>query len=206
MTKILKNEYNLPVYYIGHSYGSFLGQAYIEECNQADKVVLIGSGYMKKPLIYMAKYISAIIKTVKGIDSKAIFLEKISFDMYKEKFKNGSWITTDEQETKKFYADPLNATRFSNGFYYSMFKNQLKHPDTKKLKNVSKTLPILIASGENDVIGDMGKGVEKLYNVYKKNQLNVCLKMYKNMRHAILQETNKQQVFDDLLNFLNKND
>lgn len=205
MTKILKNEYNLPVYFIGHSYGSFIGQAYLEECPDADKIVLIGSGYMKKPLIHIAKGVSKIVKAFKGVDSKATLVETLSFKAYTKKFKNGSWVTSDIQETSKFYSDPLNATSFSSGFYSSMFTNQLKHPNTSALKKVSKSRPVLIASGQDDVIGDMGKGVKKLYEVYKQSGLNVSLKIYENMRHAILQETNKQEVFDDLLYFLNKN-
>ena len=205
MTKLLKNEYNLPVYYIGHSYGSFIGQAYLEECKDMDKVVLIGSGYMKKPLIYLARTVAGLGKTFKGIDSQATIVEKLSFESYKKKFSSGSWVTSDFEETQKFYSDPLNATPFSTGFYNSMFKNQIKHPNVKACKNISKQLPILLISGESDVIGDMGKGVTKLYEIYKACLLNVKLKLYPNMRHAILQEKEKQQVFDEILDFLKEN-
>ena len=86
-----------------------------------------------------------------------------------------------------------------------MFKNQIKHPNVKACKNISKQLPILLISGESDVIGDMGKGVTKLYEIYKACVLNVKLKLYPNMRHAILQEKEKQQVFDEILDFLKEN-
>ena len=206
MTKKLKSEYNLPVYYIGHSYGSFIGQSYLQECADADKIVLIGSGYMKKPLIYFGRIIAKLSTLLQGHDCRASLVETLSFDAYKKKFEDGSWITSDQNETEKFYADPLNGTPFSVGFYDSMFKNQIRLPNTKKLQYVNKQRPVLITSGSDDVIGDMGKGVLKLYQVYLHAGLNVSLKLYPKIRHAILQEVNKYEVYDEILDFLNKNE
>lgn len=205
MTKRLKAKYNLPVYFLGHSYGSFVGQAYLEQCKDVDKVVLVGSGFMKKPSIVFGKIFSDVGKTLFGKDKTATLIENMSFNKYKKMFKNGSWITSDEKETKMFYSDPLNATPFSFGFYSSMFKHQLLHPNTKALQQVDKNLPVLVASGEDDVIGDMGKGTAKLFQIYKNAGLNVQLKIYPKLRHAILQECQKTKIFEDILNFFEKN-
>lgn len=204
LTSLLKNKYDLPLYFIGHSYGSFIGQAYIEECNAVDKVVLMGSCYMKKPLVAVGRCIAKIGKTFKGEDSKAKMIENISFNSYKKKFESGSWITTDKNETKKFYDDELNGGEFSYGFYNCMFKNQLLHPNKKAVAKIDKKLPMLILSGQDDVIGDMGKGVTKLYQFYKNAGLNVNFKLYPNKRHALLQEDIKLEVFEEILNFLQK--
>ena len=80
-----------------------------------------------------------------------------------------------------------------------MFKNNYLN-----INNVNNNLPILIISGSNDPVGDQGKGVKKLYNFYRKNHLNVTLKLYDKARHEILNEINKEEVYNDILNFLNK--
>lgn len=205
LTKKIKAKHQLPVYFVGHSYGSFVGQAYLEQCKDMDKIVLIGSGYMKKTSVLFGKLVAKIGKKFKGKDSVASLVEKLSFDRFKNKFATGSWITSDEQETKKFYADELNGTPFSYGFYASLFSHQLKHPSKKALENVDKSLPILILGGQDDVIGDMGKGTTKLFESYKSFGLDVTMHLYPNLRHAILQEKEKTKIFDEILYFLDKN-
>lgn len=205
LTKKLKAKYQLPVYFVGHSYGSFVGQAYLEQCKDMDKVVLVGSGYMKKPSVLFGKLVANIGKNFKGKDSVASMVEKLSFERFKKRFDTGSWVTSDEEETKKFYADELNGTPFSYGFYASLFSHQLKHPNKKALANVDKRLPILLLSGQDDVIGDMGKGTTKLFDAYKSCGLNVKMHLYPNLRHAILQECEKTKIFDEILSFLDKN-
>lgn len=204
MTKRLKADYDLPIYFVGHSYGSFVGQAYLENCFDVDKVVLIGSGYMKKPSILFGKVVADLGKTFVGKDKVAKVVESVSFEKYKKMFDNGSWITSDQSETEKFYADPLNGTPFSYGFYASMFKHQLKHPNPKALRMVDKNMPIYIVSGQDDVIGDKGKGTKKLFDTYKKCGLNVQIQLFPKLRHAILQESQKDKIFGIILEFLDK--
>lgn len=203
-TKMLKDKYNLPIVFIGHSYGSFIGQKYLQVCKDYEKIVLIGSSYMKTLLIRLAKLIAGIQKTFLHIDKPAKLIESLSLKRYPKYFKDASWITSDEEETKKFYSDELNGSVFSIGFYYYMFKNQLKLYNKKSLNMALKTKPILITSGEDDPVGNFGKGTKKLYEVYKKYGFNVSLKMYENLRHGILQEKNKEKVYEDILNFIEK--
>lgn len=200
VSKMLVEKYNLPLTFIGHSYGSFIGQSYLTQNKHAEKIILIGSAYMKTPLIRVGKYVANLTTTFKGKDAHAKMIENMSFKNYKKAFKDASWITSDEDETKAFYGDVLNGTPFSAGFYKYMFKNQLRL--YKNLKQVDRSVKIGIFSGAQDPVGNFGKATTKLFNVYNKKGLNVTLKIYAQMRHGILQEKNKQMVYNDILNFI----
>ena len=71
----------------------------------------------------------------------------------------------------------------------------------KNVKMISQTLPILIIGGEDDAVGNFGKGLEKLAALYKKYNLNVKLIIYEKMRHEILNEKDNLKVYNDILNF-----
>lgn len=203
-SKKLKQDYhNLPLYFFSHSYGSFVGQSYLQNTPCCDKAVLMGSDYMKKPSVMLGKLVANLTVMFKGKDAEAKMIENLSFNSYKKLFKTGSWITSSEEESAKFYSDEFNGTPFSAGFYKYLFTNQLKL--YRHLNSIDKKMPILMISGKDDVIGDMGKGITKLYNTYIKNGLNVRLKLYEGKRHALLAEQNKTQVFQDLLNFFDEN-
>ena len=207
-SKKLKKDYsnqneNLKLYFFSHSYGSFIGQSYLQQNPCCDKAVLMGSCYMKKPIVRIGKAVANLTCFFKGKDAEAKMIENLSFNTYKKKFKTGSWITTSDEETKKFYLDEFNGTPFSAGFYKFLFKNQLKL--YKNLDLIDKNLPILIISGKDDVIGDMGKGTKKLYDVYIKHGLSARLKLYENKRHALLIEQNKAEIFKFLLDFFDEN-
>jgi alpha-beta hydrolase superfamily lysophospholipase len=77
--------------------------------------------------------------------------------------------------------------------------------EKKNLKRIPKYLPIYMFSGENDPVGNQGKGVISLYKTFKKIGLeNVSYKLYKDGRHEMLHETNKDEVIKDILKWINK--
>jgi len=73
-----------------------------------------------------------------------------------------------------------------------------------KLANIPKTLPIYIIAGQEDPVGLYGQRVEKLYDIYKAlgvSDLN--LKLYQGSRHEILNEINRDEVYEDILRWIN---
>jgi esterase/lipase len=66
-------------------------------------------------------------------------------------------------------------------------------------------MPILMLSGSKDPVGDYSKGVEEVYKKLKKSgHKNVTMKLYEGARHEILNETNRQEVYEDIINWLNE--
>ena len=75
-----------------------------------------------------------------------------------------------------------------------------------KIEDIPKNMPILLTSGAEDPVGDYGAGVRKLYELYQKEHhfTEVELKIYDGFRHELLQETGRQQVFEDQYNWIMK--
>jgi alpha-beta hydrolase superfamily lysophospholipase len=75
-----------------------------------------------------------------------------------------------------------------------------------KKKNIAamrKTLPVLLISGEEDPVGDYGKGPKKVYDLFASAGLrDVTLKLYEGARHEVLNELNRREVFSDVLRWL----
>lgn len=203
VSKYLKEKYkDIPLILIGHSYGSFLSQGYINSGKGlADKVVLIGSAYTKTGLMRMGKVLANMAKFFKGRKASAKAVEKIGFGGYGKPFEDNNWLTRDTKIWEEYKNDKYCGNPFPNAFYQSLFKMMLKNYNN--LKNVDKNLPILILSGDKDPVGGNGKLVKELYNKYKREGFkNLYIKLYEDCRHEILNELNKEEVYNDILTFI----
>ena len=73
----------------------------------------------------------------------------------------------------------------------------------KNLERMNKDMPVYFISGDDDPVGEYGKGVLRAYNGFLKAGLSdVTLKLYHGARHEILNEINKQEVYNDVLSWL----
>ena len=71
------------------------------------------------------------------------------------------------------------------------------------INKMDKELPVFFIAGDKDPVGDMGKGVEKAYHCFQKAELrDVTMKLYHGLRHEILNESGKQYVYRDVLDWL----
>lgn len=194
------NYPSLPIYLFGHSYGSFLSQRLIQVSPAISKVVLCGTTYGNN-FSYKAGLSLASILTLFGKEnSKASTIEKMSLSTWGAKFKNGNWLSRDDKVFEEYQQDPLCGGSFPISFYKSLFKNMIKINNGIKLIGPNKK--ILLIVGECDPVGNNSKLVKKLYKTYIKNGINAQLIAYPNARHELLNEINKHQVYNDILDFL----
>ena len=79
----------------------------------------------------------------------------------------------------------------------------MKLAQNKGTAKIPKRLPILLLSGRDDAIGEFGKGVTRVYDRYKKAGIHdVSMKLYPGMRHELLHETERKQVQEDILSWI----
>ena len=205
----LKDTYKKKIFVFAHSMGSFLTQGYIEKYSTTiDKVILCGTNG-RNSLVKFGALLSNIIVNKKNETKEAKLLYNLSIGAYDKKFKEvklpNAWLSYNKENILKYNEDPKCGFRCSNRFY-KCFLNGLKSiQKTKNIKKISKDLPILIVGGQDDPVGNFGKGLKNLYKLYTKNGLNVTLKIYPNMIHEILNELNKEIVYYDIAKFLKVN-
>ena len=73
----------------------------------------------------------------------------------------------------------------------------------KNLERLNKDMPILILAGTDDPAGDFGRAPKHLYRVYKKQEMDCRMRLYKDSRHEVLLDVDKQKVYRDIIKWLN---
>lgn len=200
ITEYLSKKYELPISVLGHSFGSFITQRYmIENGFKVKNVILSGSTYTNS-MAFRSGYRVAQIQKAFGLKKKrAKMIEKMAFGAYGKNFEDGNWLSRDKKNWEKYKADELCGKPFPVNFYYSFFKNARNN--YKNLNNIPFYLPILIVSGTSDPVSGK-KGVPNLFFEYAKAMKNVYLKSYVDARHEILNETNKDEVYKNISDFI----
>ena len=205
--EIIKEEYsNLPVYLIGFSLGSFVSRNYLIDYNpNYKKVILVGTGIQPNLILYILRLIVKLEVKKIGVENTSEFIKSLSFGTYNKQIKevktDYDWLTSSEEEINKYINDTLVEKSITGSLFYELLSGMIY---TSKLSNIKKIkeLPILLLSGFDDPVGSKGIGVKKLESIYKKNNLDVSLKLYEGKRHDLFHEVNKLEVFKDIIEFL----
>ena len=72
-------------------------------------------------------------------------------------------------------------------------------------ERVPKELPILVTAGHEDPVGAYGKGPKEVYaHLRATGHSKTDMNLYKDDRHEIHNETDRQTVYEDLVKFFNK--
>ncbi len=209
ITAHLKERFGVPVVYLGHSYGSMLGQRYIEMKNESCGAILCGSANMKGALLGVGCAVANMQYKLLGGEKAGKLLNALSFGSYNAKFKSDktdyAWLSRDKEQVKKYILDEQCGGVMSIAFF-KFFFNGLKDSYKKEnLAGIDKNKPIAIFSGALDPVGGAGKLVDKLYKQYVDLGVkDVSLKLYADARHEILNEVNNAEVYADFLAAIDK--
>jgi len=212
LTNIISDENpNLPIFLLGHSMGSLLIRTYITKYNDKIKgVILSGTSGESGFMVKMGKFTAKLIGTFKGKQTPSKLLDNMSFGKFNSAFKPNrtkfDWLSRDNEQVDKYVNDPYCGTVFSNRFFYDMVSGVDYNNKKENINKIDKNLPILFVSGNSDPVGNFGEGVKKVVKDYKTAGIkNIELKLYKEARHEILNETNKQEIYKNISDWILKN-
>ena len=210
----MQNDFpDIPYMMLGHSMGSFLTRQYITEKDAAYAeglagVIIMGTGWKPAAKLVVGRILTKILGTKKKA-KRTKLIEFLEFGPYLKHVDNpetsSDWLTKDKDIIKAYRKDPLCTFHFTpNGFYHLACITQ-KAQDISRIKKLPAGLPILFASGAEVPVGKWGEGVRKAFMVYKENtECIVDINLYLDDRHEILNETNRAEVYKDMLEFLDE--
>jgi alpha-beta hydrolase superfamily lysophospholipase len=211
LTDIIKKEHpNKKIILFGHSMGSLLSREYATKYGgDLEALILSGTANFMKGLGSFGLLSAQFLGKLNGKHRSNEFLKNLFFTQFNKKFKPNrtkvDWISSDENQVDLFEADPLRIEDFSLSVFLDLLKGSKKVNQVSTFKNTPKELPLFIFSGDKDPVGEMGKGVKKVKNKYQKAGINdITLKLYKGGRHEMLNEVNKNEVEQDVINWLNE--
>ena len=135
-------------------------------------------------------------------------LDKLAFGSYNKKYDhvrtNLDWLTRDEAIVDQYIADPLCGAMATAGMFHDMMGGLQYIWKTENLNKMNKATPVYFMAGDGDPVGNYGEGVKKVYNRFLKvGCKDVKLKLYKDGRHEMLNELNRDEVYADILDWLN---
>lgn len=202
----LIEKYKLPLIVLGHSYGGFLLQSFIEQYDRHSLAIFSGSANMQKDSgLGMGLAVAGITRFFCGKNAPAKLIYNLSFKKYGKQFKNGNWLTGDNRVWQEYQKDAFCGNICSANFYYSMFKNIKKGYKEENLNNIDKNKPLLIISGDLDPVGKEGLLAARLKALYDNLGVKkVNFKLFKDCRHEILNETKKQTIWKYLSDYCDK--
>lgn len=208
MNELLHNEYpDVPLVLFGHSMGSFLARLYANEYPETISALVIHGTGGKNPAAPMGKALVSLLSCFFGNRHRSKLINSIAFGSYNKKYDkaegHNAWLTRDLSRVATRDTDPYTSFFFTLSGYYDLF-TMLERCNSKEwFKNYKKSLPTLVMSGLMDPVGDYGRGVMYVYNGLKAQGVeNLSLKTYEGARHELFNEYNMNEVFSDLLLFL----
>lgn len=199
----------LPLYILGHSMGSFMAQHFMQRYPElASKVVIVGSNG-PSILFGLGHLVASLTVNKQNRHKESVLLSSLSIGSYAKSIKpartQADWLSYNTDNVDMFLKDPLDGGPSTKGFYRELLHGTSSLYKKANYARVGRDLPLFIIAGQDDPVGLKGKGVLKLHNFYKRLGFNhVFTKIYPKMRHEILNETNRKQVYNDVLAFLNE--
>ena len=199
----LRERYpRLPLIFFGHSYGSSLAHRFIQFPSSICACVMTGVNMMPHGMLKAMGGLMYLAKSV--APGKLISMTSDSMNKrFPDRDVPHAWLTRDPEIRKEYEADPFCGTPSSLRFNHSMTKMMCQATDPENLKKVPDSLPIAMFCGEDDSAGGFGKGPKTALEIYRKYGKNITLKLYPGARHEVLNETNRDEIYQDILSFLN---
>lgn len=195
----------LPYILMGHSMGSFLARTYAGR-DGADFDAFIFSGTAgKNPVLAIGKLLAKreIKKTGGKLPSQTLY--KMSFGSYNKAFRpnrtENDWLSRDEAMVDRYCADEKCGYPFTASAMLEVF-NGLGEISGKDWARRLPRRPILVLSGTLDPVGGAGRGVKQVAGWLRDSGHETELKLYPGGRHEMLNETNREEVYNDILLFI----
>jgi len=186
----------VPHYMLGFSLGSFLLREYLTKYPDEGEIagaIIMGTGHQPGWLLTIMQWIVKGQIKKAGFDKTTDLVRQLSFGAYNQKFKPNrtaaDWLCADEAELGKYLADPLVRRDISAGLFWELLGSMKRTGKKTTYEKWNKKMPVLLLYGENDPVGDFGKGVQRLYDQMRKAGIQIItFQRFLDARHDLLHE------------------
>lgn len=208
--QIKQERPDLKLFLLGHSWGSFLAQGFLSlSGDELAGCVLSGTAHNSGPLLAVGLALAKLGCAFKGSKVPSPLLNTMSFGAFNNAFKPNrtafDWLSRDDAEVDKYVADPYCGFVPTFGFFKDLIDGfkWIYHPDT--MRSIPRRLPLYLFAGDHDPVGGATGAFGKLVEIYRQiGMLDVVDKLYIDGRHEMLNETNRIEVSQDLIDWLDK--
>lgn len=199
----------MPYYLMGHSMGSFVSRLAAQRVVSPRGLILMGTGG-SNPAAGIGLALIGAIKKIKGDRHVSSLIDTIAFGSYNKRFGGGSpedpkpWLTTDEAVRRRYYADPFCMFPFTVSAMGDLVRLIQYSNDKAWYRGIPKDMPVLLVSGEEDPVGNYGKGVREVEAKLRAEGISVSCRLYPDARHEILNDFTYETVACHIAEFCDK--
>ncbi len=199
---------HVPFFLFGHSMGSFLARTYmIRYRSDLAGVILCGTG-QQTPMTL--NFLKAMIEVeIASNDGRYVSerLHRLMFGKYNAgiiALNSGfDWVSRDAAFVDSYINDVYCGYIPSAALLRDMVDGLKFINNTRNIKRMHKNVPVFFISGDKDPVGGMGKGVIRAYRSFlDAGMTDVYMKLYHGARHELINETNYEEVFADIINWI----
>lgn len=196
-----------PVVLLGHSMGSFIAQAFAAEfATPLAGLALSGSGWPSRLQMAPGRLVAMIEAWRLGKHGYSKLLDKMGFGSFNKPFEPGrtgyEWLTRDEAEVDKYIADEFCGGPFTCGLWLDLLGGIGDVVRASALQRIPSGLPVMILGGAADPVGG-DKGLGKLaFHYAQTGHGRLKVRVYPEGRHEMLNETNRDEVTADLIEWI----
>lgn len=194
---------------LGHSMGTLAARCYIKDYDfELDKLILTGPP-AKNPAVGLGLGLARGQKRIKGDHYRSKEIQAMAFGGFEVKFRReknrSAWICSDPAVVEAYNASELCGFTFTTDGFETLFMLMKDTYSKKKWRMENPGLPVLFLGGSEDpCIGSGRKFVREMQFLKQVGYGNVTGKTYPGMRHEILNEKGKEEVFANILTYLGK--
>lgn len=209
-TLMMRRNPGVPYVMIGHSMGSYMLRKYLSLHGEGlSGAIILGTGSVPDKTTKLGICVVKILAKFFGWHHRSRLVEHFAFggdykqfDLKGRNVKN-SWLTKDAEIVESYYHEPKCSFTFTLNGYLGLFEAVLFDNQPENIVRIPKEVPILLASGADDPVGNMGEGVKRVHFQFLEAGIrDVVCKLYENDRHEILNETDRDIVYRDILGWL----
>ena len=168
-------------------------------------VIIQGGNDTPWHMAVAGKLITDIIALFHGWRYRSDFCTKVTLGSCLKAFPDdpAGWITRRSEVLERYKDDPFCGYTFTLNGYHTLAELALRAGSKKLIAKIPKDLPMFILSGAEDPVGEMGKGVQRMYELYKAcGMKNVTLDIRPGDRHELHNEEDRYQVFEEIKDFV----
>lgn len=209
--EIARSHPGLPIVLLGHSMGSMMSQQYITRYGASiDTLVLSGSpGFKARSINPLPRWILRFENARVGPDGGSAVMQKLLFGGANKPFDRPGatgfeWLSRDPREVRKYVEDPDCGFVIATGSLIDLYAGSASAQQPESLAKVPSTLPILVFSGTEDPVHGEREDIQRMLTAFADAGLTrVSMKWYEGGRHEMFNETNRDDVVQDLVDWLN---